>query len=178
MVEYSQLIKFYAGKATDHRGRLLTEIWQQDYKWLEKTHDYIQWLFPLTEKSRFNFDAPILTDEDIQVFRKQISLKKNLYKSLKLMLSFYGLSCHSSENGDVDIRIHQLFSERKQNWVWFSNHNHLRITRILKSLCLLGLEKYAQALFKCLEEIYHLENGKISSESFSYWQNAIILQSD
>ncbi|NET02671.1 MAG: hypothetical protein F6K62_11860 [Sphaerospermopsis sp. SIO1G2] len=174
MVEYSQLIKFYAGKATDHSGRLLTEIWQQDYTWLEKIHDYIQWLFPLNEKSRFNFDAPILTDEDIQIFRKHLSLRKNLSKSLKLMLGFYGLSCQTSENGAIHIQVNQSFSERKQNWVWFSNHNHLRITRILKSLRLLGLEKYAQALFQCLEEIYNLENGKISFESFSYWQDAII----
>ena len=174
MTQYSQLIKFYAVKATDHRGRLLTEIWQKDYHWLEKTHDYIQWLFPLTEGSRFNFDAPILTDVDIQVFQEHKSLKKNLYKSLKLILGFYGLFCQEKENGQIEIKIDQSFSERKQNWVWFSNHNHLRITRILKSLRLLGLEKYAQALFQCLEEIYNLENGKISSESFSYWQDAII----
>jgi hypothetical protein len=174
MVEYSQLIQFYAGKGADHRGRLLNEIWQQDYQWLEKTHDYIQWLFPLTERSRFNFDAPILTYADIQIFQEHESLRKNLSKSLKLMLGFYGLSCQEKENGRIEIKINESFSERKHNWVWFSKHNHLRITRILKSLRLLGLEKYAQALFKCLEEIYNLENGKISYESFSYWQNAII----
>ncbi|MBD2136681.1 hypothetical protein H6F32_03540 [Anabaena sp. FACHB-1237] len=39
----------------------------------------------------------------------------------------------------------------------WGNHNHLRITRILKSLCLLGLKKYTQSLFKCLTEIYNLE---------------------
>lgn len=174
MNQYSHIVKFYAGKSKDARGRLLHEIWQQDYEWLEKTHDFIQWLFPLTEGSRFNPHAPILTDADIQVFKEQESLRKHLIKSLKLMLAFYGLLCQENEDGHINIKIHESFSERKKNWVHSSNHNHLRITRILKSLCLLGLEKYAQAFFKCLQEIHSLEKGEITKLSFSHWQNALI----
>ncbi|WP_353931870.1 opioid growth factor receptor-related protein [Okeanomitos corallinicola TIOX110] len=167
MNQYSHIVKFYEGKATDTRGRLF-EIWQQNYEWLEKTHDYIQWLFPLTEGSRFNPHAPILTDADIQVFQEQAAFKKNLLKSLKLMLGFYGLSCQESEDGQIEIKIHESFSERKKNWVRSSNYNYLRITRILKSLCLLGLEMYAQAFLKCLEELYNLEKGEITKLTLSY----------
>jgi hypothetical protein len=173
MNQYSQFIKFYAGKAADNRGRLLHEIWQQNHEWLEKTHDYIQWLFPLTEGSRFNPNAPILTDEDIQTFQNSEDLRNNLVTSLKLMLGFYGLSCQESEDGTIVIKIDKSFAERKKVWVHWGNHNHLRITRILKCLCLLGLKEYAQAFLKCLEEIYHLEKGEITKLTFSHWQDAI-----
>ncbi|TAE58132.1 MAG: hypothetical protein EAZ76_11575 [Nostocales cyanobacterium] len=173
MTQYSQFIKFYAGKVADHRGRLLQDIWLQDYEWLEKTHDYIQWLFPLMEGSRFNIHAPILTDEDIQIFQDSEDLKSNLFTSLKLMLGFYGLSCAEKEDGKIEIKMNASFYERKKDWLHWGNHNHLRITRILKCLCLLGLEKYAQAFLKCLEKIYHLEKGEITKITFSHWQNAI-----
>jgi hypothetical protein len=68
------------------------------------------------------------------------------------------------------------FTERAQNWLTPSNHNHLRITRVLKSLRLLGLEEEARASFRCLEGLYGKEfaapRSRISEESFSYWRSA------
>ncbi|MEA5577639.1 opioid growth factor receptor-related protein [Anabaena sp. UHCC 0451] len=174
MIQDSVIVQFYSGKAADVRGRMLQDIWNQNHEWLEKTHDYIQWLFPLTERSRFNPHAPILTDDDIQNFQNREDLRNNLLTSLKLMLVFYGLSCQESQDGKIRIKIDQSFADRKKFWVHWGNHNHLRITRILKCLCLLGLEIYAQAFFQCLEEIYHLEKGEITKLTLSHWQNAII----
>lgn len=168
------IIQFYSGKSADVRGRMLQDIWQQNHEWLEKTHDYIQWLFPLTERSRFNPNAPILTDDDIQEFRNREDLRNNLVTSLKLMLGFYGLSCQESKDGTIEINLDKSFLERKKIWVHWGNHNHLRITRILKSLHSLGLEIYAQAFFKCLQEISNLEKGEITKLTFSHWQDAII----
>ncbi|WP_413171350.1 alpha/beta fold hydrolase [Anabaena azotica] len=173
MSKDSTIIQFYSGKSAYVRGRMLQDIWQQNYEWLEKTHDYIQWLFPLTERSRFNPNAPILTDDDIQSFHNREDLKRNLVTSLKLMLGFYGLSCQESKDGAIKIKIDQSFAERKKVWVHWGNHNHLRITRILRSLHLLGLEIYAQAFFRCLEEIYNLEKGEITKLTFSHWQDAL-----
>ncbi|MBD2388514.1 opioid growth factor receptor-related protein [Cylindrospermum sp. FACHB-282] len=169
----SPILQFYSKKSSDVRGRMIEQIWQQDHEWLEKTHDYIQWLFPLTEKSRFNPHAPILTEEDIQAFRNREDLRTHLTKSLKLMLDFYGLSCSEMEGAKVEITLSQSFSQRKQVWVHWGNHNHMRITRILKCLRLLGLEIYAQAFFKCLQQIYILEKGEITKLTLSHWQEAL-----
>lgn len=173
MIQDSAIVQFYSGKSADNRGRMLQDIWRQNHEWLEKNHDYIQWLFPLTERSRFNTNAPILTDDDIQTFTNRENLRNNLVTSLKLMLGFYGLSCQESQDGTIEIKIDKSFAERKKVWVHWGNHNHLRITRILKCLCLLRLKEYAQAFFKCLEEIYHLEKGEITKLTFSHWQDAI-----
>src|ERR1700724_2057723 len=55
-----QIIGFYSGTEPDHRGRYVHEIqaWPDDQ--LEAIHDYIQWLFPLPERSGFNVAAPVL----------------------------------------------------------------------------------------------------------------------
>lgn len=174
MSHKSAIIDFYSLEKPDIRNRYLPEIWQKDDHWLEATHDYIQWLFPLEERSQFNANAPILADEDIQEFRNREDLKINVLKSLSLMLRFYGLALIENDE-TVNIIIDKSFTHRKKVWVHWGNHNHLRITRILKSLCLLGLEKYAQALFKCLGEIYNLEKGEITKLTFSYWKEAFIV---
>jgi len=75
MSSLSPLILFYTHNQPDSGDRTLREIWEKDYEWLEKTHDYIQWLFPLPEGSRFNIDAPILNDRDILLFKKNSDLQ-------------------------------------------------------------------------------------------------------
>ena len=54
------LVKFYRGEGRDSEGRLLSEIWAWGNQELEDVHDFIQWLFPLPEPSRFNADAPLM----------------------------------------------------------------------------------------------------------------------
>ena len=49
--QQNSIILFYLGLAPDQQGRKINEIWQWDYPKLEYTHDYIQWLFPLKEKT-------------------------------------------------------------------------------------------------------------------------------
>lgn len=173
MSEDSLLLQFYSGRSPDVRGRTIEQIWQQDYEWLEQTHDYIQWLFPLNEKSRFNPNAPLLTKTDIQAFKDNANLRKNLIQSFKLMLDFYGLKIQVTQDGKETITTSESFLKRKQNWVNWGNHNYLRITRILKCLKILGIADYAQAFFQCLSEIYVTEKGEITKLTFSYWQEAV-----
>ncbi len=166
----SKILQFYLNIAPDPSGRMLSFIWQQDYVWLEKTHDYIQWLFPLQDRSRFNPNAPILTEVDIHHFKTSPEIKQNLQRSLDLMLVFYGLKRQPSA---VVIAVDlNSFADRKKQWLHWGNHNHMRITRILKSLSLLGMEAYAKAFFDCLQQIYIMESGSITRLTFSYWQEA------
>lgn len=167
------ILAFYQGQSPDSEGRMIETIWSWDYRELEYIHNYIQWLFPLKEKSRFNWNAPVLTDEVIQTFRTNEQLKANLKKSLEVMLQFYGLRCNQLDNTNIEITRSGAYQERKLEWIEKGNHNYLRITRILTSLRLLGLENYARAFFNCLNQIY-LEEGKtIGSETYTYWKNAV-----
>jgi hypothetical protein len=69
----SRLLDFYRGQARDEDNRLLADLWAWSDADLEEVHDYIQWMFPLPEPSRFNLDAPLLTDDDIAAFRDDLS---------------------------------------------------------------------------------------------------------
>jgi hypothetical protein len=53
------------------------------------------------------------------------------------------------------------------------DHNHLRITRILRSLRLLGLEQEAQAFLSALEILYMHSSVRISSDSMDFWRIAV-----
>src|SRR4028118_317782 len=169
----ANILTFYQGQSPDSSGRMIETIWSWDYQKLEYTHDYIQWLFPLKEKSRFNWNAPVLNEEVIQAFRKNEQLRIRLSKSFKLMLKFYGLQCNEVGNTDIEITKSDEYQERKQNWINGGNHNYLRITRILTSLRLLGLENYAQAFFRCLNQIYSEESPNIGNKTYAYWKSAV-----
>jgi hypothetical protein len=89
------------------------------------------------------------------------------------MLRFYGLQCNELGDTEINITKSDEYQERKLNWIDEGNHNYLRITRILTSLKILGLENYAMAFFKCLNQIY-LEEGKtIGHVTYAYWESAV-----
>ena len=167
------IVAFYLNQRPNSSGRMIEDIWAWDYQKLEYTHDYIQWLFPLKQKSRFNLNAPVLNDDVIEAFRTNEHLKNRLGKSLKVMLSFYGLQCNELGSTDIKITKSDQYQQRKQNWVVQGNHNYLRLTRILTSLSILGLKNYAHALLDCLNQIYLEESKNIGSETYAYWNSAV-----
>ncbi len=170
----AQLLSFYSGTQPDDRGRLLRNILQWSDDELEVTHDYIQWLFPLAERRGFNPAAPILDAGTISEFRSRPELCRNVQESFKRMLAFYGFEL--IEESPLRVVPSESFPERSSTWLMLSNHNHLRITRILRSLRLLGLEEEAAAFFRCLEGLHGKESvtprPRISEETFGYWRSA------
>jgi hypothetical protein len=168
-----RIVPFYLGEQQDAQGRMIQEIWAWDFEELECAHDYIQWLFPLLEKSAFNPNAPIVDDEVIQAFQNNADLRQNLLRSLTVMLQFYGLQRQKNDEGQVIITQSADYPNRKQEWVCPFNHNYLRITRILKCLVTFGLEDEAQAFYECLRQIYQENSDYIGGKTLQYWTNAV-----
>ncbi len=169
----SPLVAFYRGDGRDHRGRLLSDIHEFDFYELEFNHDYIQWLFPLPEPSGANESAPLLSKEDVAAFAGDDSLRQALLQSFEMMMRFYGLDLVvRGENVEIVKSAH--FDERRGQWLTSGNHNFLRISRILRSLSLLGCSRYALALLKCLEGIYAENAQAIGNTPIGYWRRAIM----
>lgn len=167
-----QLLGFYSGRCGDARGRFLKDIlaWSDDT--LEDVHDYIQWLFPLTEPSAFNPHAPLLGDAALAEFRESRDLQRNMIAAFARMLRFYGFEMASEE--PCIIQTAPEFAKRARVWLTAGNHNHLRITRILKSLRLVGLSAYARAFLEALTTVYNrTPRPPISAETFRYWLEAV-----
>ena len=164
----SLLLDFYRGLGTDTEGRRLEDIlaWPDDD--MEEVHDFIQWLFPLPETSQYNPDAPLLTMKDIAAFKCDPILQANLRKSFERILAFLGLSLSERK-----VTEGPSFKARVAD-AWASpNHNWLRISRILRSLTLLGMATQAQALYEWLDATYTSRKFPISADTFRYWTEAI-----
>ncbi|XP_029608625.1 opioid growth factor receptor-like protein 1 isoform X1 [Salmo trutta] len=119
--------------------------WKGDYDKLEHNHTYIQWLFPLREQG-LNLYAQELTQEEIKEFLSTREAKRRFLLAYTLMLDFYGIKL-LDKIGNVT---------RASNWqerfqhLNESQHNYLRITRILKSLGELGFEAFKAPLVRLL----------------------------
>ena len=118
----TSIIRFLEGKTPDHRGRILAVLLRQTDHQAEITHDYIQWLFPLDEPSRSVNGAPVLTKLEIDEIRQSSLAQANLGESARWFVGFL---------------------ERNDHWISKYNHNHLRITRVIKSLRLLASDEAA-----------------------------------
>ena len=166
------IIEFYRERCADHSGRSLSAIYALSLAELEQTHDYIQWLFPLPEPSSANPYAPVLLESDMVEFARDERLKSKLLQSLALMLRFYGLALQDTKDGPK-ITENEDFVARSRIWLRPCNHNFLRMSRILRSLALLGCNRYAMALFECLGRIYRDHSGTIGDRTFRYWKSAV-----
>lgn len=148
--EYRNL-RFYLNKIPlVPDGIYIEEIltkWRGDYEKLEHNHTYIQWLFPLREQG-LNFYAQELTQDEIKEFQSTREAKRRFLLAYTIMLDFFGLKL-LDKNGNV---------ARASNWqdrfqhLNESQHNYLRITRILKSLGELGFENFKLPLVRLLLE--------------------------
>ena len=162
------LLEFYNGTGSDNRGRRIEDVWRFSHDELEDIHDYIQWLFPLAERSDFNPDAPILDQSTIERFQTDENLRRSLERSLEIMLSFYGFRLDGER-----IVPSATFRQRAANWLTPGNHNYLRLTRILKSLSLLGLGERAAQLLDCLEGVHADNEDVIGARTLAFWRGAV-----
>jgi len=148
----SSILDFYSGKASECRF-LISDVWSFSFQRLEEVHDYIQWIFPLDEPSAHNLSAPVLTKEDIETFRAEPVLRWRLMASVHTYMRFLHFTA--------------------TQWVTGFDHNHLRITRMLKCLMLMGMEVEAQARFNEVMLITQIFPKVNLSTSIGYWRDAI-----
>jgi hypothetical protein len=164
----SEIVSFYDGTGTDHRGRPLDDLLAFGHDELEQHHDFIQWLFPLTVPSGVLDEARLVDEGTRKAFRERPELRANLRRALAVMLDFYGLAL-------IDGRIEksESFASRAARWLRPGNHNFLRLTRIMTSLSLLGEPALAAALQACLEGLYAEQPERIGPVTIRYWRAAI-----
>jgi len=143
---------FLAGHGRDGRGRTIEDVIALTDDALEGIHDYIQWLFPLPTRSQAQPGAPILEPAEIAAIRADARAVDNLRRAAGRMLAFYRTTRH---------------------WLAWSDHNHLRITRILRSLRLLVSEAEAQRFYEEVMSLSRAAGSPINPAHLAYWTEAI-----
>lgn len=173
----SPIIRFYDPnlQAPDSEGRTLSSILAWDNHELERCHDYIQWLFPLPERSSVSFSAPVIDRSTFHAFRTRSELRDRMRDALERICRFYGfyfLASNDPKCFRIERFIDLIFETRAHNWVKRFTHNHLRITRIIRSLRVLGLEAEAREFFRAVRNVYDI-TGKIGAGSLMHWTRAM-----
>lgn len=93
------ILGFLQGKEKDNKGRYLFDYWEADNQWLEETHNYIQWMFPLDKRSFHHpFVAPALKEYELEMAKQDEIIQYNMIMSFQRMLEFYGLRLNEVEN--------------------------------------------------------------------------------
>ena len=144
------LVDFLKGTGPDHQGRYLRDIWDFEDTAIEQTHDFIQWLFPLAEKSMSVLSAPTLSADDINRIRKCDIARANLENSAQWYLEFL---------------------TRNDHWVRSYDHNHLRITRAIKSLGLLVSQSAAEGFLNSVFQIIGDRLKLIRQDAVGFWKS-------
>jgi hypothetical protein len=146
-----RIVAFYEGSGADDRGRSLEDVLRFEDGALEYTHDFIQWLFPLRERSGANPSAPVLDDAAVAAFHARPELRSALRRAYGRMLAFY----------KADL-----------TWLTPGNHNHLRLTRMLVSLRTLGLDFEARELYEWITGLAG-RHGGVTETTLRYWYDAM-----
>ena len=141
--------RFLSGNGTDGAGRSIDQVLDFDDAQWERAHDFIQWLFPLTEASRSVRNAPVLTDIQIKQIRASRPMQANIQRSVLRYKEF-------------------LASTTK--WRSGYDHNHLRISRVIKSLRLLVSDEAANGFKYWVAGQLGDQIDTIHSESQKHWR--------
>ena len=142
---------FLAGLGRDGRGRLAADVLGFSDRDLEAIHDYIQWLFPLPTRSAAQPGSPVLTEAEIAAIRTDPQAADTLRRATERMLRFYGATDH---------------------WLASHDHNHLRITRIIKSLGLLVGPEAAGDFHHAVLAMHEAAGSPINPRSLRFWEEA------
>jgi hypothetical protein len=166
------VVEFYNEKDVHPDGYSWETILGWDDTNLEVKHNYIQWLFPLKKASAQVPNSPILGEKEVALFRNDPELKRRLLRSFERMLRFYGFKLAIGREKQAQIVRSADIDDRKKEWMTLGNHNYRRISRILESLRLLGLEDLSRLFYLAVRSLYKEDSSQIGWTTYSYWKEA------
>lgn len=144
----SAITDFLEGRGADGAGRSIRVVLAFGPASLERHHDFIQWVFPLPEPSQAVPGSPVLTPSDIDAIRSSPLAQENLGRATALMTRFY---------------------EEGSHWLRPGDHNHLRITRIIRSLRLLVGDATADAFRAKILRRVETAHASVGATTRAYW---------
>jgi hypothetical protein len=141
------IIDFLRGDEPNQDGLTLFDMLDFDDDEFESGHTHIQWMFPLPEPSKAQ--SPVAEQSVYDAISMDPVLKARMLASLGRFI---------------------LFLDRTTAWRAARDHNHLRITRVLRCLCWCGLNDPAYDFF----EYVKAEVGSIVGKTtLWYWSEAM-----
>lgn len=176
------LLDFYQNDKRCMPGYTLEGLTQPNVKdfeskgWIEKRHDYIQWLFPSPYETELGArdTSPRLNRAFVEAFQASRTMQYNFDRALRMMMLFYGLHIDLKANTVMRAGGNEKALAPKHNWLTENNHNFPRLSRILTSMKYLNYRPELRiALYNMLCDIAEKEGkGIISPLTLGHWDRA------
>ena len=144
MPQKDPIVRFFRGERVHPNGKTFQEILNLNGPRIGRTGGVIQWLFPLTTPSRHVPTAPTLSPSELQLFRADPTLRELYLVGVNRFLEKYGIGVHGT-SGSLE-----SYFKAKKKWMYPSFHVFMPVTRILRSLKLLGFADEFSTLRKLL----------------------------
>lgn len=149
------IVRFFMSDrvVTDALGYSVESLLNADDNYWERCHGFIQNAFPTREMSAYNVEALLVTDETVEYFKDHAELR------------------------DRQVELYYRFIRflNNVNWVTSYNHNYLRVTRVIKSMALLGSRNCSDQLYSSVMKLYDLSPAyatMIGETTHNYWKEA------
>ena len=143
--------KFLKNEEPDFKGRFIQDIWNFTDDQIEHNHDFIQLIFPLNKPSQaVTNDLFLKSKEEINTLRKDNIIRQNILKSKDWFTTFL---------------------KNNNQWKSYSDHNQLRITRIIECLRLLVSDQKADQFYQDIIKMLGRKN-KVNTKTLKFWKEA------
>jgi hypothetical protein len=143
-------IDFYCNRATNIDGDSYQDLLKfSDYQ-LEDSHTAFGWLFPLTEATSLSSKHPVLTKSDVNRLLDDADAMHNFRDAYRAVIRYFN----------------------NPNWV-YGQHNHLRITRVIRCFRIFGMYWQADAVYKLAKKFYEKYPTEIGTRTLEFWDRAI-----
>ena len=143
----STILDFYRDKGLGG-GRTFQQIMAFDDFLMERTHDFIQWIFPLPEPSQAQpRNCPVMLPTERETFKTDEVLRKRVREA---------------------VARYRMFLDNTHEWRTRHDHNHLRITRVIRFLTLIDMKEEAQHFHNWVLETH----PGVPSKTEWYWSEA------
>ena len=153
---HTRLKLFHKAKAPLAGGFRRADLLKLSDEEFESNHAFIQWAFPTNEQSYHNFNVPELDLESA------VELAQD-----QLFVTFLE---------DMTARVLE-FLKRNKHWVRIHDHNHLRISRALKSIRLLHSWELGN-WFYCQVLAYAGDAQSVMPKAYSIWEQKLSKKHD
>jgi len=184
-VEMTKYLMFLLNKQKTAPGKTYSQIIQYNTTQLEDDHQFIQWLFPLTEPSPNAPNAPVIDILELhQALKKEYYILPKMKLSYQLILGHWGFETIESHQPFKGALINP-FKERSPTKPYFSlqasqnintkikllnGHNGLRLSRVLQSLVYHGLINLAKYTLEKVLQYQSLLKPTMHKSGVTLWQ--------
>ena len=163
--ECDPILRFFLGERVHPNGKTIHEILNMNGPHMGHTGGVIQWLFPLTTPSTHVPRAPTLSLSELKLFRTEPKLRELYLVGVNRFLERFGIALHGGSGS-----IEPDFNTKKK-WMYPSYHAFMPITRILRSLKLLGFPDEFATLHKLLLLCNKRCGNRIDKTTLDIWEH-------